>query len=112
MKHTLWTKAIAAISGALKLAAVILMAGAFATQISVAPATASDVELLKQPWFHQSFLDLKEDLSEAAATGKGLIVAFEQAGCPYCREMHRVNLKDKETVAYLREKFHLRAIGS
>lgn len=58
-----------------------------------------------QPWMAETFLDLKEDLEEAQAAGKGLIVAFEQAGCPYCRELHRVNFQDDELVSYLNENF-------
>jgi len=35
-----------------------------------------------QPWFSQSFLDLKEDLAEAASTGRRLVIFWEQRGCP------------------------------
>ena len=67
--------------------------------------TVGDDGLHKQSWFHESFLDLREDLVEAQASKKGLIVAFEQAGCPYCREMHTVNFADAELVQYLRKNF-------
>lgn len=46
-----------------------------------------------QPWFHESFLDLPEDLGEAQATGKRLMIVWEQRGCPYCKRMHEVNLR-------------------
>ncbi len=68
-------------------------------------STLGDDGLYKQGWFHESFLDLKEDMEEARAAGKGLIVAFEQAGCPYCRELHQVNLADPEIVDYLKKHF-------
>ncbi|MEM1419120.1 MAG: thioredoxin family protein [Pseudomonadota bacterium] len=83
----------------------------------VAPmALASDAELLPepeladngmhyQPWFLDSFLDLQEDLDEAAAEGKGLAIFIEQAGCPYCRELHEVNLRDAETVRYIEDHY-------
>ena len=35
-----------------------------------------------QDWFLQSFLDIGEDLAEAQANGKGLVVVFQQSGCP------------------------------
>ncbi len=38
-------------------------------------------------WFKESFLDLKEDASEAAAEGKHAMVFFDLAGCPYCARM-------------------------
>jgi thioredoxin-related protein len=58
-----------------------------------------------QPWFTQSFLDLRDDQSEAAASGRCLVIFWEQRGCPYCRELHRVNLGDSEIVGYIRENF-------
>jgi len=65
----------------------------------------SDSGLHIQPWFLDSFLDLAEDLAEAGAEGKKLIIFIEQAGCPYCRELHEVNLRDPQIVAYLNEHF-------
>ena len=44
-----------------------------------------------QPWFEDGFLDLKDELAEAHQEGKILTLLFEQAGCPYCLEMHKVN---------------------
>ena len=75
-----------------------------------APGSARAVEvgedgMHKQPWFHQSFLDLKEDLAEAEAAGKGLAVFFEQRGCPYCGEMHKTSLADPEVSGYIKANF-------
>ena len=64
-----------------------------------------DDGLYKQDWFLQSFLDLKDDLTEAAADSKGFAVLFEQNGCPYCREMHRVNLANPEIRNYITTNF-------
>src|SRR5215475_964423 len=58
-----------------------------------------------QPWFSQSFLDLKEDLAEATSTGRRLVIFWEQRGCPYCRELHRVNLADEEIASYISANF-------
>lgn len=68
-------------------------------------AELSDSGLHVQPWFLDSFLDIGEDLAEAGAEGKKLIVFIEQAGCPYCRELHEVNLRDPEIVSYLNAHF-------
>ena len=38
-------------------------------------------------WFKESFLDLKEDASEAAAAGKHAMLFFDLSGCPYCARM-------------------------
>src|SRR5690606_4822234 len=54
----------------------------------------NDDGLYTQAWFHESFLDLKEDLAEAEKAGKSLAIIFEQRGCPYCKETHVTNLAD------------------
>ena len=66
---------------------------------------ATEGGLHTQPWFKNSFLDLAEDVEEAAAEGKQLVLFWEQKGCPYCRETHRVNLRIPEVVDYIRKNF-------
>jgi thioredoxin-related protein len=60
-----------------------------------------------QSWFLTSFLVLKDDLVESAAQHKRLAVLWDQRGCPYCKEMHRVNLADPAVNAYIRERFNI-----
>lgn len=64
-----------------------------------------DDGLHKPPWLHVGFMDLGEDLQDARAEGKHLLVLFEQRGCPYCRELHAVNFARPEIVDYLNEHF-------
>ena len=67
------------------------------------PALAQEVSddgLHIQPWFYDGFLEMGADLQDAAAEGKGLIVIFEQRGCPYCRELHEVNYAIPEITDY------------
>ncbi|QDG77941.1 thioredoxin family protein [Labrenzia sp. PHM005] len=82
--------------------------------MTTAPALASDQlpepelgdnGLHIQPWFHEGFLELADDLAEAADNGKDLLILIEQAGCPYCRELHEVNLRIPRITDYLNEKF-------
>lgn len=73
--------------------------------IAATEAVVADNGLYTQSWFHESFLDLAEDLTEAKAEGKHLAIIFEQRGCPYCREMHRVNLARKEISEYIQKNF-------
>jgi len=70
-------------------------------------AVVGDNGLHVQPWFLQSFLDLREDLKESADQGKRLAIIWEQRGCPYCREMHRVNLARPEISAYIKKHFNV-----
>ena len=36
-------------------------------------------------WFKQSFLDIREDVAEAAANDQRVVLYFYQVGCPYCK---------------------------
>jgi len=65
----------------------------------------NDLGLYVQPWFHQSFLNLRDDLEEAAGAKKNLVVLWEQNACPYCREMHRVNFAKPEIVNFIKANF-------
>lgn len=69
------------------------------------PAEVGEDGMHIQPWFHQSFLDLREDLAEAQASGKRLVIVWEQRGCPYCKRMHEVNLRIPRIVDTLKRDF-------
>ena len=68
-------------------------------------AEPADNGLHIQPWFHQGFLNLQDDLDEASNQGKSLVVFWEQRGCPYCAELHRVNLAIKDIVDYIKQNY-------
>ncbi|MGB0681999.1 MAG: thioredoxin family protein [Magnetovibrionaceae bacterium] len=68
-------------------------------------ATIGEDGLHKQDWFLDSFMILEEDIMDAAAEGKRFAVMFEQRGCPYCKQMHEVNLTDDTVVSYIQEHF-------
>lgn len=72
-----------------------------------ATATLGDDGLHKQPFFLDSFLELGSDLDDAAAEGKGLIVLYEQRGCPYCRELHVVNFARPEITGFIADHYHV-----
>ena len=57
-------------------------------------------------WFLSSFFELADDLETATAGGKRLVLLWEQEGCPYCREMHRINLRIPEVVNYIRANYN------
>ena len=88
-----------------------LVAVAGAATLAPRPFRAEPVPgadgLYDQPFFLDSFLELGDDLDAAAAEGKGLVILFEQNGCPYCRELHRVNFARAEITDLIAEKFHV-----
>ena len=51
-------------------------------------ADIGDDGLHKTAWMRDTFKDLREDLEEANAEGKRLMVIIEQRGCIYCTKMH------------------------
>lgn len=65
----------------------------------------------KPDWFKASFLDLREDLSEASSTGKRVVLYFYQDGCPYCAKLLRENFSDQALVAYTRQHFEIVALN-
>ncbi len=68
-------------------------------------AAVGENGLHTQSWFHEGFLDLGEDLKDAAAEGKRLVIIWEQKGCPYCKRMHEVNLRIPRIVDYIKKNF-------
>jgi thioredoxin-related protein len=62
-------------------------------------------------WFKETFLDFREDIGEAAAQGKRLMVYFGQDGCPYCQRLMRVNFSHKDIVEQTRRHFNAVAIN-
>ncbi len=64
---------------------------------------AVDVEY--PDWFKVSFMELEEDVAEAAAEGKRLMLIFHQSGCPYCNAFVERNLAQKDIEETLQTKF-------
>src|SRR5262245_3571352 len=62
-------------------------------------------------WFKETFLDVREDVRDAAAEGKRVLLYFGQDGCPYCRELMRVNFSEKDIVKKTRRYFNAVAIN-
>ncbi|MBI3777995.1 MAG: thioredoxin fold domain-containing protein [Gammaproteobacteria bacterium] len=56
-------------------------------------------------WFKRSFLDMPEDVAEAARNGKRLLLYFGQDGCPYCAALFNTNFSQAHIVDYTRQHF-------
>jgi predicted bacteriocin transport accessory protein len=66
-------------------------------------AAAQEIELPR--WFKTSFLDFRDDIKEAAAAHKRVIIYFGQNGCIYCRRLMEVNFKQADIVARTQQHF-------
>lgn len=71
---------------------------------AVTVATAAELGedgLHKAPWMVETFKDLREDLAEAEAEGKRLMLIVEQRGCIYCTRMHEEVFVKEDIAAML-----------
>jgi thioredoxin-related protein len=76
----------------------------------LAAAGAGAQERAPQPidiprWFTESFLDVREDIRDAARDGRRLMVYFGQDGCPYCRKLMVTNFSQRSIVEKTRRHF-------
>ena len=82
---------------------------AFLTAILLAvPAGAvelGDDGLHKAAWMRDTFKDMGDDLAEARAEGKRLMVLIEQRGCIYCTKMHEEVFVAPEIRTLLEERY-------
>ncbi len=83
----------------LTLLAALLMGG------QVLAAEVGDDGLHKAAWMRDTFKDLSEDLEEANAEGKRLMVIIEQRGCIYCKKMHEEIFVIPEVEHFIEENF-------
>ncbi|KPP84730.1 MAG: Thioredoxin-related protein [Rhodobacteraceae bacterium HLUCCO07] len=72
---------------------------------TAAAAEIGDDGLHKQPWMRNTFKDLREDLEEANAEGKRLVLFVEQRGCIYCKKMHEEVYVRSDLSDYIAENY-------
>lgn len=72
---------------------------------TLAAAELGDDGLHKAPWMRDTFKDLGEDLAEATAEGKRLMVLVEQRGCIYCKKMHEEVFVVPEVAQFIEDNF-------
>jgi thioredoxin-related protein len=93
------------------LGALLLAASASAVAASREAPDPSPHAIEIPGWFRETFLHIPEDVREAAAEGRRLLIYFGQDGCPYCRELMRVNFGQKHIVERTQRHFHAVAIN-
>ena len=65
----------------------------------------------KPKWFKNSFLDLFEDIDEAAEKDKRVMVYFYQDGCPYCKKLLEDNFGQREIAEKTQQNFDVVSIN-
>lgn len=64
-----------------------------------------DDGLHKPDWLVETFRDMRDDLAEASAQGKRMLILVEQRGCIYCTRMHEQVYVDEDIARMLRDDF-------
>ena len=65
-------------------------------------------EIVYPGWFKHSFLDLREDLTEALKSGKqGIALYFGQKNCAYCKALMEVNFGKPDLARTVRDNFDI-----
>ena len=59
----------------------------------------------KPDWFKVSFLDLYDDVEEAAENNKRVMVYFYQDGCPYCKKLLEDNFGQRDIAEKTQQYF-------
>lgn len=86
---------------------VLLVAALLVPAAEVPPSgqVTGGVLSVHPAWFKESFLDIAEDVGEAAEQGKHVILFLEMTGCPYCAKMVEESFKHAPYSEFLREGF-------
>ena len=97
----------------------LLLAAVATGAAGIVPAEAKPTltadGLYREPWFLESFLDLRDDLQQSTKEGKRFAIMWELKGCPYCKETHFVNFAQPRIADYIKANFNitlLNIIGS
>lgn len=86
---------------ALRLVCALLLIAASAQ----APAAEVPQEILAPAWFKPTFLDFRDEVKEAAAAKKHLMIYVGQNGCPWCKKLVEVNFRDPAVVERMQKNF-------
>ncbi len=78
---------------------------------SLTPALQNPGYEEKPAWFKVTFLDLFEDIDDATANNKRVLLYFYQDGCPYCKKLLQDNFGQRNIAAKTQKYFDVVAIN-
>lgn len=93
------------IVAALRLFGAAFAGVALACAATGACAAGAPQEIEVPAWFKHSFLDLRDDLREATAAKRRVMIYFGLNGCPYCKKLMQINFREKDIVDKTRGNF-------
>jgi predicted bacteriocin transport accessory protein len=96
----------------LLLALTLCLSTAGAVSAATTPGKVVGGKISEHPgWFKESFLDIAEDVNEAAEADKHVILFMHLNGCPYCYKMTEENFKQAPYTDFIQENFDVIAIN-
>jgi thioredoxin-related protein len=105
----------------MRLISVLLIISLWSATVNAAQPAAHEAQLKdgmvnpgyqdKPAWFKASFLDIREDIVEATADGKRLLLYFYQDGCPYCAKLSNDNFGNRAIAEKTQQSFEVIAIN-
>jgi thioredoxin-related protein len=85
---------------------ILISPAAFAREEAPLDAGMVNPGYVEKPdWFKVSFLDLYEDVAEAAANQRRVMLYFYQDGCPYCKKLLQDNFGQRAIAEKTRKYF-------
>lgn len=81
----------------------LLLAVAIAAPLRAQAPSPHAIEIPR--WFTETFLDMPNDVREAAAQGRRVMLYFGQDGCPYCTALMQTNFSQRAIVDKTRRHF-------
>jgi len=81
------------------------------TEGELAPGMVNPGHEEHPAWFKVSFLDLFEDIDDAADHGKRLLIYYYQDGCPYCKKLLHENFSQRAIAEKTQKYFDVVAIN-
>ena len=98
--------------------ALLLLSGLLTTSVSAGlregelnPDLTNPGSVEFPDWFKNSFMDIGEDIADAAAENKRLVLFFYQDGCPYCKKLIEFNFTQHDIVEKTRATVDILAIN-
>jgi thioredoxin-related protein len=99
-------------SRAISMALTLCLLFAGGLSVATTPGKLVGGKMSEHPaWFKESFLDIAEDVDEAAEANKHVILFMHLNGCPYCYRMTEENFKHAPYREFIKENFDVIAIN-
>ena len=91
---------------------VLCLLGTGVLSAATAPGKVVGGKVSEHPgWFKESFLDIAEDVDEAAEADRHVILFMHLDGCPYCYKMTEENFKHAPYTEFIKKNFDVIAIN-